>query len=132
MEKIKLFIQTKKGENLIILLIIIFVGVSSFLLGRMSVESKNSAFNIIYPDGSTYKEGNINNTQKSQISPKIEQSNNNTNPVINGNFFASKRGHKYYPLGCSAGKTIKDENRIWFDTREEAMASGFELSSSCD
>jgi hypothetical protein len=44
---------------------------------------------------------------------------------------ASKIGHKYYSIGCSAGKTIKLENRIYFSTNIEAENAGFTLSSGC-
>mgnify|MGYP001583426826 FL=1 len=61
------------------------------------------------------------NLADSAISPKLNS----------GNYFASSRGTKYYSLGCSAGKTIKEENRIYFATSTEAQGAGYELSSSC-
>ena len=46
-------------------------------------------------------------------------------------YFASKKGKKNYSAGCSAGKTIKEANRIYFDTASEAQNAGYTLSSSC-
>jgi hypothetical protein len=48
-----------------------------------------------------------------------------------GEYFASSRGKKYYSINCSAGKTIKVENRIYFATSAEAEGAGYELSGSC-
>ncbi|MCF7863156.1 MAG: hypothetical protein K9L98_04090 [Candidatus Pacebacteria bacterium] len=49
----------------------------------------------------------------------------------NKSYFASKKGKKYYPVGCSAGKSIKIENRVYFSTEAEAKKAGYEMSSSC-
>ena len=48
-----------------------------------------------------------------------------------GKYFASKNGHKYYSAGCSAGKSIKQENRIYFSSAPEAEKAGYTSSSSC-
>ncbi|MBY0376736.1 metal-binding protein, partial [Patescibacteria group bacterium] len=52
-------------------------------------------------------------------------------PPVSNIFFASNRGNKYYPLSCSAGKTIKQENRVFFDSASAAESAGYTLSSSC-
>lgn len=41
-----------------------------------------------------------------------------------GKFVASKNSDVYHPVGCSVVKTIKPNNRIYFQTEEEAKASG--------
>mgnify|MGYP001459645451 CR=1 FL=1 len=41
-----------------------------------------------------------------------------------GKFVASKNSDVYHPVGCSVVKTIKPKNRIYFQTEEEAKASG--------
>jgi len=48
-----------------------------------------------------------------------------------GSFFASKKGTKFYGITCSAGKTIKDENKIYFSSATEAINAGYELSAAC-
>lgn len=133
MEKIKSFVDSSKGKDILTIIIVVLVGIGSFELGRLSKENSSSnGLNIKYEDSAdllanTARVGDIKpanevvgpiNTSKSP-SPKI------------GNFFASKRGKKYYSISCGAGKTIKVDNRIYFDTREEAEKAGFELSSAC-
>jgi hypothetical protein len=48
-----------------------------------------------------------------------------------GQFVASKNGTKYYFPWCGTVKNIKEENKIWFQTREEAEAAGYEPASNC-
>ncbi len=125
MEKIKLFIQSEAGKDILVVFIVILVGLGSFELGRLSKASNStSGIKITYPEGeqaSAYSGLSVANSTKSSVDTK-------TAPK---GFFASSRGSKYYPLGCSAGKTIKQENRVFFATNTEAEAAGYELSSSC-
>ena len=52
-------------------------------------------------------------------------------PVIFGNFMASINGKAYYPANCEAAKRIKEENRIWFASKEEAEADGYRPAQNC-
>lgn len=127
MEKIKSLLESDKGKDILIVIIVILMGLGSFELGRLSKESNNSGIKVEYP-----KEGSQQDIKQqasaifSQDSSEIGVSN-----FSGKNFFASSRGSKYYSLGCSAGKTIKQENRIYFATGEDAQKAGYELSSSC-
>ena len=44
---------------------------------------------------------------------------------------ASKNGTKYYLPGCSGIDRIKPENRVFFDTEEQALDAGYEISKNC-
>lgn len=46
-------------------------------------------------------------------------------------FIASINGGKYYPIGCKAANRIKEENRIWFSSDQEARELGYMPSSQC-
>lgn len=46
-----------------------------------------------------------------------------------GTFLASVNGTKYYHPSCPEVRRIKEENKIWFDTEEEAKESGYEPSA---
>ncbi len=48
-----------------------------------------------------------------------------------GTYVASKNGTKFYLPTCSTAKRIKEENKIWFDTEDEARAAGFEPGANC-
>ena len=51
--------------------------------------------------------------------------------VSSGIFLASISGTKYYLPECSGAARIKEENRIWFDTREDAEKAGYEPAANC-
>lgn len=144
LKKIKQFIENEKGKDILTLAVVVLVGLGSFGLGRLS---KLTEHNPIYIN---YKEQPANTlkateslsdpeptTPAKSLTPKefVKE-----NPTLNtgseaissgGAFFASRIGKKYYSLGCSAGKTIKKENRIYFQTETEAINAGFEKSASC-
>jgi len=139
MEKIKQFIsetiQSEKGKDILTVIIIVLVGLGCFELGRLSVENSPLDAKISLIDSSqtttdtTNQAANVISATKSTnnaFSTKIQNSNS-----TGKNFFASSRGKKYYPIDCSAGKNIKQENRIYFTTGEEAVKAGYELSSAC-
>ncbi len=46
-----------------------------------------------------------------------------------GAFVASVNGTKYYRPDCSEVRRIKEENKLWFDSEEEAKDSGYEASA---
>ncbi len=46
-------------------------------------------------------------------------------------YIASRNGTKYYPAGCAGASRIQEENRIYFDTTEKAVAAGYSLASTC-
>jgi len=126
---IKHWIESDTGKDVLVIIIIILVGLGSFELGRLSKDNANSGIKIEYSDQEANILGSIDqNSTDLSPNPDILQ---NSQKLILGNFFASKRGTKYYSLGCSAGKTIKQENRIYFATSTEAQNAGYELSSSC-
>ncbi len=129
MEKIKQFIENEKGKDILIVIIIVLVGLGSFELGRLSKENGSSGVKIEYPNqaedqgaSAILSENSLQTTTK--ISPIIQSSAGKI-------FFASTRGSKYYTISCSAGKTIKQENRVYFATGEEAQQAGYALSNSC-
>lgn len=129
MEKIKGFITSDKGKDILIVIIVILVGLSSFGLGRLSVASKSTGVKIEYKSGEENPQ-----TSQSKETVNLEQANaisavSSTN--TSGSYFTSNRGKKYYGIGCDAGKSIKKENRVYFNSKAEAEQAGYELSSSC-
>ena len=46
-------------------------------------------------------------------------------------FVASKNGSKYYPSDCTTARRIKEENKIFFKSAEEATKAGFSRAASC-
>lgn len=130
MEKIKLmmanWLESEKGKDILVVMIVILVGLGSFELGRLSKENDSSGIKILPAIGEEYQTKSEN--QSTVVSKTVFDT------ILNSTgktFFASNRGTKYYSIGCSGGKTIKQENRVYFTTKEEAERAGYELSSSC-
>ncbi|MFA5841163.1 MAG: hypothetical protein WC847_02745 [Candidatus Paceibacterota bacterium] len=124
MEKIKQFIESDTGKDIMIVIIVILVGLGSFELGRLSKGTNSEGLKVIYPAVGDKQAANV-----------IEAVPNKEIPASNNSgktFFASSRGTKYYTTSCSAGKTIKQENRVYFTTGEEAVQAGYVLSSACN
>src|SRR3990167_2654322 len=114
MGKIKQFIVSEKGKDILTVMIVVLVSLGSFELGRLSKESKTSSIKILPAQAGEYP------SQNEIQSVNVISATNSTSKT----FFASSRGKKYYSIGCSAGKTIKQENRVYFATREEAERAG--------
>ena len=130
--KITNWIESEKGKDILTIIIVILVGISSFYLGRLSNQNATEGVKIEYTGQEASVLGSISSlkTNNSQISlnPSIAEKTNNNGQ---GSYFASSRGKKYYSTGCSAGKSIKQENRIYFQTSTEAEKAGYTPSSSC-
>ena len=136
MEKIKEFYESNKGKDILTVVIVILVGLGSFGLGRLSKNNNKSAIKIEYPtqDANALLSIDDNQNMTNYSSNKVIKGNTTSifNNTSNKNFFASKKGRKYYSLGCGAGKTIKQENRIYFSTSSKAEKAGYILSTSCN
>jgi hypothetical protein len=131
MKKIKLFLESEKGKDVLVIIIVILVGLGSFELGRLSVQNSSQGQNI--DSGGQYNgQGNTDNsTQTSFKSTNTDIASSVPMQADGKTFFASSKGTKYYSTSCSAGKTIKPENKVWFTTGEEAEKAGYTLSSAC-
>ena len=99
--------------------IIFLTSLSSFGLGRLSVDLKPAPpISIIdtaaVPDSVSNRPADIGNV-------------NDTGRKV----FASRNGSAYYYAWCSGAKRIKEENRIWFATREAAEKAGLKQAGNC-
>jgi len=129
MEKIKQFIQGEKGKDILTVLIVILVGLGSFMLGRLSKG------NVPQDTQAPYANQDNGNQDANVVSASnvIQQGESPTSgSSSNEPFFGSSKGKKYYTTNCSAGKTIKQENKIYFATEVAAQKAGYTLSSSCN
>jgi hypothetical protein len=107
-------------------IMVILVAISSFVLGRLSVDNGNTTkptIQMIEP---------ITLTATAPLAKSIEAPQKisiDTN-IIN-QFVASKNGKRYYLKSCSGAKRIKPENLVSFDSRESAEAAGYTKAANC-
>lgn len=131
-EKIKSFLlKTKENtyneekgllikNDLFIIILIFLVSLASFGLGKLSsLEKKKVPISILNKQEKTY--ASVLNSLKTNTDKDSEKA------VI----VASKTGKKYYYSWCSGVNRIKEENKIWFNSTEEARARGLTPASGC-
>ncbi len=135
MEKIKLFLGSDSGKDILTVIVIILVGLGSFGLGRLSTRGESEGLKIEYTRPNIELRAQVPQIPENGQNPQNDQKEapevtQESKPVIR-TFFASKKGSKYYSASCGGGKTIKPENKIYFSSKEEAEGAGYELSSTC-
>jgi len=117
--KIKTIIDTPlKNNALFTIFIILIVSICSFGLGRLSKSNQ------------TDTPISIQNNNLAIISKSVEAQPPQILP-IGGKYVASKNSNKYHAPWCSGAQRIKEENKIWFNSKEEAEASGYTPASNC-
>jgi|SRR3989344_6294110 len=123
-----------------IVVIIILVGCTSFLLGRISkmgearepvrVVSDNLQVATNNPLNPPYPKGEIGkNTSVSEIgqTASVGASSVESNVKVVG----SKNGTKYHLESCPGAKQISEKNKIVFESIEEARSRGYTPASNC-
>jgi len=61
-----------------------------------------------------------------------ELSSNVDKNLTEGNFIASKESDKFHKPDCIYAKKIKDENKIYFLTRDAAISAGYKPCKRCN
>ena len=49
----------------------------------------------------------------------------------NGKYVASKNGTKYYLPWCTGVSKINEANKVWFQSKEEAVSAGYTPAANC-
>ncbi len=107
--KIKRFYTDMQIEILFVI-IIILVGFSAFGLGRISVfNERKENIKLLYNNNLDLK-------------PDVN---------IYGSVVASKSGKKYHYPWCSGANRIKESNKIWFKSIQEAKKAGYMPAGNC-
>ncbi len=105
-------------DDLFIVLLIGLVGTASFSLGRLSsLEEQKTPISVIQAQ------------ETASVASAVETNPANTNQK--GTVFSSKSGSKYYYPWCSGASRIKEENRVWFNSIEEAKSRGLSAAANC-
>lgn len=118
-EFIKGSLPEKKEEALYRALLVILIALCSFGLGVLSEREEN-----FFPV-------KILGLQEDIQSEKLESP---TPPAFSqevGLLVGSKNGNKYHLPWCSGASRIKEENKIWFSSQEEAEKMGYTPAGNC-
>ncbi len=122
-------------------LLVLTVGVGGFATGRLvEIQETKTPVRIETVDlgakigeGSsnpsitikTQKGGTFEPTAATQVAAVVA-----VNPTT-GKVVGSKNGSKYHLPECSGAKNIKEENKVWFASVEEAKARGYTAAANC-
>jgi len=131
-EKIKLFFSDIKDraysrdkglkikDDLYIVIIILLVGTASFGLGKLSsYEKGKTPISIL-------------NTKEAMYATVLENTSKTNQPAqTSGEVVASKSGTKYYYPWCTGVSKIKEDNKVWFKSIEDARLAGLTPASNC-
>lgn len=106
------FLARKEVRDGIVVLLVLLVGVLSFILGRLSVGEgrKETALSVVL------------NEEALKAAPT---------GAIPGGVVASKTGSKYHLPWCAGAQTIREENKVWFASAEEARRAGYAPAGNC-
>lgn len=112
------------------LLVLGTVSIVSFSLGYAArAPGAEASSSVVIQCDNKYVNGLSANTDRGVIAGGLTS--NAPDTGRSGSFTASKNGSKYYPAGCAGADRIQEENRVYFDTEQQAMVAGYGLASTC-
>jgi hypothetical protein len=114
--------------------LIVLIAIASFGLGRASVTHQSPENKPILEIGAQKASGiQSQSTANKQSASSSAKSDQNSVPATVGtnSYVASKNGTKYHLITCPGAKQIKEENKIYFSTKEEALKAGYTPASNC-
>ena len=104
------------SSDLFVAALIFFVGLSSFGLGRLSIQW------TLLPPLVVQQPGGTEETLKNVTDVPIQR---------DQRVVASKNGSVYHYAWCPGALKIKEENKIWFPTKEDAKKAGLKPAGNC-
>ena len=111
-------------------LLIITVSLTSFWLGRISIEGSGTAFlgtslsELHTTTGSGLLSGAADVSTSAGKALEVAS-------TTDGGYVASKNGTKYHLPWCGSAKQISEQNKIFFATKAEAEAAGYTPAANC-
>ena len=129
-QKVKSLYEANK-QDLCIATIIFLVGMASFGLGRLSVlwpKKEPITIEWINAEGQKTKEASVFVTEQKDSLP----SSLGLGLSAKGKYVASKNGTAYHLPWCAGALKIKEENKIWFETKEDATKAGYKPAGNCE
>lgn len=109
-------------ENLIPVLVLILATTASFGLGVLA--GRDMGGGTVVGAVSASKGVHI-------ASSTLEMAPAGSVSAETGEYVASRNGTKYYLQSCGGAGRIKEENKVWFQSVEEAVSAGYTPASNC-
>ena len=111
------------------LCVVVLVALSSFFLGRLSVFEER-AVPVTIENISANSPVVLGEFTESSVVNEAPVSVKVTKPSA-GTYVGSKNGTKFHLPYCPGASQISETNKVWFQTKEEAIAKGYSPASNC-
>lgn len=113
-------------DGIFVACLLVLCSIISFNLGRISALEKTP---LKFETDANIFNAVENSKNKAVNSPDVSTSINKiqTDPRV----VVSKNSDKYHFSWCSGAKRIKEENKIWFNSTQEAERAGYTLAANC-
>jgi hypothetical protein len=125
-------------DTLYIAVLLVFVGVTSFGLGRLSVGEGGptasepvekvqllASSTALAPYLSSTTTSLVARNEAAVITAPVPK------PALAGPYVGSKSGTKYYLTTCASAKRIKEANKVYFASVNDAKAAGYTPAANC-
>ena len=119
--KLKNFVKNN-GSDVFIILIVILVALIAFGIGRLTapktepIQIKNLEKASVQDIAPEQKEGTVQGKNQEEYK---------------GMVVGSKNSDKYHLPECPGAKQISEQNKVWFDSPEEAEKAGYQPAANC-
>lgn len=134
LQKIKNVCVASEGrEKALIVAVIFLVGTASFGLGRISALDENREPVKINEIPLSANVAALSSDTASNNEPLVlgQSVSEQISLQAGGLLVGSKTSDKYHFPWCSGAKRIKEENKIYFNSIEEAKAAGYSPAGNC-
>lgn len=116
---------TDHRSDLFIAFLVVLTGTASFALGRLSRGGPTP-----YPV--RFEEANALAGVPITVAPVAASHARDGEAVVqSGAYVASKNGATFHLPTCPGAKRIKEENKRWFSTKEDAVRAGYRPAANC-
>ena len=119
----KSLLKHLENKDIFTILTIILVAFASFGLGRLSKIEERASPIRVENTARVLEGGKGNLAETSALSKSV--------PIEVGTYVASKTGKKYHLPWCSGAQRIKEENKVWFDSKESSEQAGYTPAANC-
>lgn len=131
-------IYSQNSKDIISALIVFLTGMASFGLGRLSaILPAKEPISIteyesrgLFDDSEKYQAGIALPKQAKEGKADILTATRSLKQKED-KYVASKSGKAYHFPWCPGAQRIKDKNKIWFSSREEAEKAGYRPAANC-
>lgn len=144
--KIKIFQESQIFHTVILIVLLIASNIISFYIGKdttkdyTGLNKRGELVQINTANQGNYTLADIPEIKEGSLASAVYLSTTNDTTSQNllneaenalPRYVASKNGRVYYFTWCSGAKRILEENRVYFNSAEEARAKGLNKSTAC-